>query len=211
MLAQSLQSTASELNLPTRVVLSSMQQPLGEMVGNACEANEAVEVLRGEGPSDVGELVLRLGTEAVVAATGTPAAAARRALEQHLASGQAFQRYVAMIEAQGGTFREHLETAAGHEVPCPSNGWVAAIDGVGVGNTVIAMGGGRRKLGDKLDHRVGIQFLCKIGDRVSAGQPLARVLCDDRATVEQAIQSVRQAYAISDAPVPPDALIVQTG
>ncbi|RMF44771.1 MAG: thymidine phosphorylase, partial [Planctomycetota bacterium] len=138
----------------------------------------------------------------------TPPAQARRALEDHIGSGRAYQRYIAMIEAQGGTFLSRLETAAPHDVPSPSDGWVAAIDGTAIGNTIIAMGGGRRKLGDRLDHRVGIQFLSKIGDPAVAGQPLARVLCDDAVAAQRAVESVQRAFALSATPVPADRLIV---
>ncbi len=144
-----------------------MNQPLGRMVGNACEVNESMEVLEGGGPADVVELTIELCVPLLIA-TGRAADAshARAKLSEAIRDGRALKVYQKMIEAQGGKFSERLPLAAPHDVLAPRSGYVARFDGQNLGHCVVAMGGGRRQQMDAIDHRVGLEMLTKIGDRV---------------------------------------------
>jgi pyrimidine-nucleoside phosphorylase/thymidine phosphorylase len=156
-----------------RAVLSRMDAPLGRAVGNAIEVREALRTLRGEGPQDLSALALRLAEEALEA-EGLPPALARKALE----SGAALEKFRAFLEAQGGDPRvvEDLDllplAPQVAEVRAEEAGEVAEVDAYRVGLAVLALGGGRRKKGEAIDHGVGVEVLKKPGERVERGEPL---------------------------------------
>jgi pyrimidine-nucleoside phosphorylase/thymidine phosphorylase len=209
-LAASLMATGARTGVQTRALISNMHQPLGIMVGNACEANEAVEVLRGGGPADVRELTIRLSAELLVAVGICPAmAVAEQLLAAALDDGRGLGRFQQMIESQGGRFAEHLPVAKRVAVLATQAGWVNAIDGKQLGRAVIEMGGGRRKQGDALNHHVGIEALVRLGDRVEAGQPLANLLTD-QADVEALRHQVAAAYLIEETRLEPPPLVLRT-
>ncbi|QDV25663.1 thymidine phosphorylase [Aureliella helgolandensis] len=203
-LATSLTQTGERLGLPTRAILSDMNQPLGQMVGNACEANEAVEVLQGGGPSDVRALTLRLGGELLCAA-GLHAHLenAIAELAQELDSGRPLARFAAMVEHQRGAFRERLPLAASSVFAAPHSGWLRGVDGQGLGQIVIELGGGRRKLGDHIEHSVGLKVLARVGDQVQPGQPLAVVYALDATSSAEAHRRLHQVWDWSDSSVAP--------
>ena len=175
-LAESLVDTGTRMNVPTQAILSDMNQPLGRMVGNACEVNESLDVLRGGGPADTRELTLRLCASLLVA-TGkfTRDEDALKLLSKKLDSGEALRRFQQMVEHQAGTFVDHLPLATDSLFESPASGRLTQIDGQRLGQAVIELGGGRRKLSDQVDHQVGLEMLVRLGDNVSAGQPLVRI------------------------------------
>ncbi len=178
-LASSLTSTGMRTRLQTRALISNMHQPLGVMVGNACEANEAVEVLCGAGPADVRELTIRLGSELLMAVGICPSLdAAQQLLAAAVDDGRGLARFQLMVESQGGRFVERLPVARSVAVLSTQTGWVNAIDGQRLGRSIIELGGGRRQQGDAINHKVGVAALVKLGDHVEAGEPLAHLLTD---------------------------------
>jgi pyrimidine-nucleoside phosphorylase len=175
-LADALTQTGDRMNVSTHAVLHDMNQPLGNMVGNACEVNESLEVLRGQGPSEVRELTLTLASRLLVAVgrCGTEREALQK-LSTKLDGGEALRKFQQMVEAQGGKFADHLPLAP--STPCVSaqNGKIAAIDGQLIGQAVIELGGGRRQLGDHVDHQVGLEMHIRLGDRVEKGDKLVTI------------------------------------
>ncbi len=187
-LERSLVRTGQRMGVAMSSLITDMNQPLGRMVGNACEVNEAVEVLRGQGPADVLEVTLALAAKLLIATGRADSESnARKLLEQSLAQGKPLDRYRAMIEAQGGEFKDQLPTGKPTEVVADSDGWISAVSGRDLGNAIIAMGGGRRQQGDAIDHRAGIEMLVRIGDCVERGQPLLRVLFEGPTDQRKAI------------------------
>lgn len=203
-LANSLEQTALRLGLPTKAILSDMNQPLGRMVGNACEANEAVCTLRGEGPDDLRELTLRLSSELLVkTGVASDLLSATQRLEAILDSGLALQKYQQMIEAQGGKYCESLPLVKAYDVPAARSGWIAAIDGEELGRGIIQLGGGRKAVGDQLNHQVGVEMLVRIGDQVEASQPLARIFADQADATSPVHRVIADAIQLADSPVDP--------
>ncbi|HBE71537.1 MAG TPA: thymidine phosphorylase [Planctomycetaceae bacterium] len=208
-LLSSLVATGKRMGVRTTALLSDMNQPLGEMVGNACEVNEAVEVLRGGGPNDVRELTLQLCAQLVASISDATnhngdqhdVQSAYQRLADELDSGRPLERYREMITAQGGRFLDHLSLHPEHVVTASTAGWVAAVDGQAIGNTVISLKGGRARMGDPIDSKSGLKIIAKVGQEVAAGQPLAHVYAADGS--ERAVQSVRDAIQLSDSPVAP--------
>jgi pyrimidine-nucleoside phosphorylase len=174
-LANTLVSVANRLGVRTTALLTNMDEPLGRMVGNAVEVQEAVDTLQGGGPRDLRELTLALASELMVG-TGVAECAdeARRQLAAQLDQGFAYERFVAMVAAQGG--RLSLDTLTpSHEVTAVRSGYVSRIDGRALGDVLIELGGGRKRMTDPIDHRVGLELLVRVGDSVQSGMPLMRV------------------------------------
>lgn len=178
-LARALVDTGRSAGVRTAALVTDMNQPLGRMCGNAVEVQESVETLQGGGPDDLKELVLALAAELLLTtgiATGRTEAV--QLLQQKLDSGAAFERWCRMVWAQGGDPDARLAIAAATDVCAPAAGRVDAIDTEAIGHTIIAMGGGRSRLGDRINHAVGIEQLVRVGDSVDPGQPLCRIFHD---------------------------------
>jgi len=175
-LAESLVNTGKRMGVATTALLTDMNQPLGRMVGNAVEVNESLAALEGHGPADLMEVTLSLGAELLVS---TGRAASQREvnnqLQKTITTGAARERFEKMITAQGGNLDTPLKIAPASEVVATQSGYVAAIDAESLGQAVIAMRGGRQKIGDALDYSTGFEMLVRLGDKVEAGQPIARL------------------------------------
>jgi pyrimidine-nucleoside phosphorylase len=160
-------------------LLSDMNQPLGEAVGNALEVREALDTLRGGGPADFREHCLVVASHMLVLGNKfTGLDEARRAAEEAIADGRALRMFRALVEAQGGDTHyvddpDRFPRAAVVEtVRAEAGGWVCEVNARVVGETSVALGAGRARKSDAIDHRVGILVHCKVGDRVDEGQPL---------------------------------------
>lgn len=186
-----------------RALLTSMEAPLGRAVGNAIEVREAIETLKGKGPEDLLEVALRLAEESL-RLEGLDPSLARRAWE----SGKALERFQAFLEAQGGNPRvveDFSLLPLGEELPLASEkeGVVQEVDAYRVGLAVLALGGGRRKKGEAIDHGVGVYLLKKPGDRVERGEVLALVYHRGKG-LEEALAHLREAFqlGLSASPLP---------
>lgn len=175
-LAESLVATGKRMDVATTAVLTDMNQPLGRMAGNAVEVDESVAALEGRGPADLMECTYALGAE-ILASTGQSGSLgeAREVLERTISSGATREQFAKMVAAQGGDLDAPRPIAPASELPSPRAGYLAAIDAELLGKAIIAMGGGRQQLGDKLDHSTGIEMLTRLGDKTDAGQPLVKL------------------------------------
>jgi homotetrameric cytidine deaminase len=197
-LARSMTSVGRRMGLAASALVTNMNQPLGRMAGNALEVREAIATLLGQGPADVTELVLRLGAELLVA-TGKEATVESGVarLRNEIDSGRGLAKFREMVIAQGGDPDGLLPVAPGFEIVAEREGYVSAFQCEQIGYAVIALGGGRKRLGDPIDPSVGIETLVRHGERVAAGQPLLRVYAHDRG-VDEAKQLLADAIALSD-------------
>jgi len=184
LLAESLCSTAQRAGVPCSAFITDMNQPLGRSAGNSLELREALGFLSGiRGNARMEEVVFTLAGEMLqLGGLATGASEARALLEHALDSGLAAQRFAAVVAAQGGP-GDLFENPAKYLPQAPvvgdlcarSAGWVCGIDTRAVGRVVLALGGGRLRVEDTIDHRVGISGLCGVGDRVERGQPICRI------------------------------------
>lgn len=176
-LAESIVSVGKAAGMPTTAILSDMDQPLSDAVGNAIEVNDAVEVLQGK-PGPVRTLTVELCADVLVScgrfdshelAIGT--------LVGMLDSGQAMERFERMVHRQGGRLSGPIALAPPTVISAPHDGYVHSIDCRSLGEAIVSWGGGRRKAGDAIDHQVGIRLHARIGDRVERGQNLLTIFC----------------------------------
>jgi pyrimidine-nucleoside phosphorylase len=194
-------------------VLTDMDQPLGQTVGNALEVGEAIATVRGDGPPDFTELVLVSSAHLLALSDlGIDETEGRRRAEQAVADGSALAAYERWIEAQGGDPNEaSLPTApVVRVVEARQDGFVEAIGAVAVGVAALHLGAGRRTKEDTIDHAVGIRCLAKRGDRVEAGRPLAEIHARDGESATQAVADVQAAYTLADAPPAGQPIVLET-
>ncbi len=191
-------------------LLSDMNQPLGEAVGNALELKEAIATLQGGGPTDfrmhcleAAAHMLRLGNRAPTLEVG------RQMAEGALRSGQGWEKFRTLVQAQGGDVGyidqpNRLPCAPlVYEVPAPRSGWLSQVNARVVGETSVWMGAGRERKGDPIDHGVGILVHRKVGDRLEAGQALFSLHARNQAEADRAAGALLAGVSWSDTPVDP--------
>ncbi len=201
---------------PVTAILTNMDQPLGQAIGNANEIQESIAVLRGEGPDDVTELTIRFAIEMLMLAGESDPIMAQDKVRNALESGTAFETMVRLTEAQGGdpSYIEHperLEIAPyEHVIQAPRDGWVSSCDAFAIGTAGVRLGAGRATKEDEVDPGVGFSIRAKIGDAVSKGDPLAIVAYRDRAKLENALATADDAWSISETPTARPNLVLET-
>ncbi|MEW6030852.1 MAG: thymidine phosphorylase [Chloroflexota bacterium] len=191
-------------------LLSDMNQPLGCAVGNALEVREAIDTLRGGGPSDFREHCLHVAAHMLVLGEVTnDLSSARARAGKSLRDGSAFEKFRALVIAQGGDVSyvddpEKLPEARLVEVVnAPRNGTLAQVHARSVGEAAVALGAGRAQKGDPIDHAVGFVIHHKVGDRVKAGEPLFTIHANDEKKLAAARKAALAAHEITDESVPP--------
>lgn len=207
-LARSLVSVGSQAGLPTIAILSDMDQPLGKAIGNAVEVNEAVEVLRGQS-GVVRELAIELGAALLVSVAKVACLDdGRQRLAEAIDRGYAMERFERMVDAQGGRLKYPLSLATATEITAPRSGYVARYDCYAIGQAIVAMGGGRRKTDDAIDHRVGLSVHRRIGQPIERGEPILTLYCHSGNASDYA-KTLMSAVEIDSAPVPERSLVLQ--
>ncbi|MFN9852100.1 MAG: thymidine phosphorylase [Planctomycetota bacterium] len=198
-LARSLLAIGKRAGVSTAALITDMDQPLGRMVGNACEVDESIDVLRGDGPREVRELTLELGARILVlTGRASDRLEALTVLQRHLDSGRAMERFEAMVQAQGGDLRRARRVGHPRAWLAPRTGRIVRMDGQRIGEAIIAMGGGRTYAGQAIDHTVGLCFEKRLGDTVHRGEGIVQILCDDLVKSEQAAHLMDQAIVVEE-------------
>lgn len=190
-----------------RALITDMNQPLGQAIGNANELRESVEILRNQGPQDVRELTIALGVEMLrMGNIADSEAEARALLEAKLADGNALEKFRTMVAAQDGDLSVIDDLSLLPRAPyqyvvrADRAGYVAAMDSRALGVGALLLGGGRAVKSDTIDHAVGLELLAKIGDRVEAGQPLLEVHYRDETKRDACLQRIDRAITLQEEP-----------
>ena len=204
-LARTMVALGQSQGLRTVALVTAMDRPLGRAVGNALEVEEALATLAGEGPADLVAVTLALGTEMLlIGGAAATTDEARRRLTEALASGRAMEKFGQVIEAQGGNPAVIedpgiLPQAEAVEIyAAPAAGVVVRVDPRPIGEAVVAMGGGRRRLEDEVDPTVGFVITVKPGDRVTARQPIASVFARDTGGIAIGMEALGMAVVIGE-------------
>jgi pyrimidine-nucleoside phosphorylase len=189
-------------------LLSDMNQPLGHAVGNSLEAVESIETLNDNGPEDFLEHCLHVSAHMLVLGKRAQDLAQGRALaEKSIADGSAFEKFRVLVEAQGGdvSYVDDVTRFPRAEfvevVESPRSGYLAQIQARTVGEAAVALGAGRARKSDPIDHAVGFIIHHKVGDQVEKGDPLFTVHANDEQKLAEAREAVLSAHVFSDHPV----------
>jgi pyrimidine-nucleoside phosphorylase len=207
-LASLMVDIGQRLGRRVRAVISDMNQPLGNAVGNTVEIQEALATLHGQGPSDFRDHCLTIASQILLLAGQVRSEVeARSRLERLLDGGQALAKFRQWIGAQGGDV-SYVDDPARfpaakfmRKVTAPQSGYVAALNAREVGLTAMLLGGGRAKKDDLIDHAVGIVLEAKMGDYLEKDQPLLTIHANDEAKLPGARQRLLAAYEWSSEPV----------
>ena len=192
-------------------LLTDMDQPLGNAVGNALEVREAVATIRGHGPEDFSELVVEAcGQLLALSDLEIELDEGRRRARRAMADGSAFAAYERWIRAQGGDPGLSVlpNAAVVREVAAPSDGVVTRVHALAVGVAALELGAGRRTKDDDVEHSVGIVCHAKRGHAVAKGQLLAEVHARDEASARTAMGAVLAAYELGDEPPHPHGIVL---
>ncbi len=199
-LASRMADLAKGFGLPMTVVLSSMEQPLGRMVGHANEMNESLDCLRGGGPKDLVDLTIRQGGEALLAGGLVDnLQSGEDRMRASFQNGSAMEVFERFLRAQGGQgdLTANLPTAPGEaHFLAPESGFLACVDCREVGVALQALGGARVEIGGGLDHGVGLEILARHGDEVDRGQPLVRITHRDKRGLQGCLEHLALAYHV---------------
>lgn len=214
-LARAMTSIGQSVGRETVALLSNMDEPLGRAIGNRLEVDEAVHVLKGEGPRDVERLSIVLGAWMLVLAHRVETLEeGEHLLQEKLTSGEALEKFREMVIAQGGdpSFIDGeplTQPAWKKDVIAWKDGYIQSIQSEQVGLASMRLGAGRATKDDIIDMDVGLYLHYKVGDYVQKGEPLITIYTNDE-DIEDVEALIRQAYVISELPVRERPLIYQT-
>ena len=198
---------AKQFGMKTSAMITDMNQPLGDTIGNALEIKELIDYLTGvRQESRLHEVVLALAAEMLVVAglvdsTDKGIQKAKDVLD----NGHAAETFEKMVSELGG-LNDILKNSDSHfksasvvkPIPASQSGYVSEIDTRAVGLAVVELGGGRKKASDSIDHSVGFTHVLGLGEKVEAGQALGYVHAQNEDQANLSIQMVNDAYSISD-------------
>lgn len=209
-LARSLVEIGTMMGKETVALLTDMEQPLGNAVGNTLEVLESIDIMSGAGPQDVRELTVELGAYMALFGRAVDTLdAGREALARVLDTGAALKKFQRLVELQGGDpelirHPDRFRRAARRQsITTEQSGYVQSIDSEAVGIAGMLLGAGRQRVDDRIDHDAGIVLAKKVGDRVAAGDELCRLEYNRDDQLDAAIAAVQGAYRIG--PQPPAA------
>jgi len=200
-LAQAMVDIGRGMGKKIVALITGMDEPLGNAVGNALEVREAVETLRGQGPADFEELVLEASARLLALSDlGLGLETARGRARETLADGSALATYRRWISAQGGDPDEDALPRAPVVLNAPAvrDGYVTRLRATAIGLAALRLGAGRRGKDDAIDHAVGIQLTAKEGDRVDAGRTLATIHARDEASAASGVAEFLAAVELGD-------------
>ncbi len=207
-LARAMVDVGRAAGKPVWAQLTAMNQPLGRAAGHTTEVIESIECLKGRGPADLMEVTFALtGHMLILGGVAKDLAAAQGKMEGAIANGSALEKFRQMCAAQGGdarvvddytilpTAKKLLEVKA----PADAKGFVSEVDALKCGHAIMALGGGRAAVTDKIDHAVGIADLIKIGAPVGPGTLLCTLHVNDETKGARAEVLIREAIKFTPA------------
>lgn len=162
-------------NKKVACILTNMNEPLGNMIGNANEVLESIDVLKGNGPSDLKNLVLTLGSYMVSLGKNISLEEAKNILINNLNNGVAYNKFRDMVKYQGGDIESINISKNVISIKSEKSGYIKSIDAFSLGCIARTIGAGRLNKEDKIDHSVGIYINKKVGDYVEKDEELAKL------------------------------------
>ncbi|MBU5315851.1 pyrimidine-nucleoside phosphorylase [Clostridium bornimense] len=204
-LAKEMVTIGEQLGRRTVAIISNMDQPLGFAIGNALEVKEAIDTLKGNGPKDLEELVLEIGSQMVILSKKAKSVEeAKKLLRENLTNGKALNKLKELVEAQGGDSsiidNEELMPKSKYQLSITSDreGYVSKICSEEVGLLAMELGAGRKTKDSIIDLSVGIVLKKKIGDKVEKGEELATIYCNNEKDGSSVLNKLKDVIVVSD-------------
>ncbi|MCI5960696.1 MAG: thymidine phosphorylase [Ruminococcus sp.] len=203
-LAKTMVSIGKGAGKKVRALITDMDVPLGNAIGNSIEVIEAIETLRGEGPEDLTHLCTALASHMLSLAGYGTRTECEALAENAISTGKALKKLAEMVKAQGGNpewvYNTQLFPVAAHSrtVSAPRDGYIHHVDTEGYGMASLILGAGRSKKGDEIDHTAGIHLSKKTGDPVKAGEIVATLYSNRAETLSEAARKLLDSTFITD-------------
>jgi len=213
-LALALNGVIGEMGRKSIALITDMNQPLGNCIGNSLEVLECVHFFKGQGPEDLKEICMALGVRMLLlSGRYQEESAARNALEEKIRSGAGLEKFREMVKAQGGNPNiiedESLLYISPNrkELKADRRGFLQGFDTREIGNSSMILGAGRATYDASIDYGVGIAVHRKIGDQVQPGDSLFTIYYRDQKSLKEAERRLRQSVTISEHKTSPQALV----
>ena len=187
-----------QYNKKVACVLTNMNQPLGCAVGNSVEVMEAINTLKGKGPADLNELVIKLGSLMVSMALNINENEAESMVKENLYNGKGYTKMLEWVNAQGGNINNISASKHVKQIIAPKDLYISSINALKIGKLARKIGAGRLTKDDKIDLSVGIILNYKTGDFVLKDSPLATILYNDKIITDEEVLSC---FTFSEKPV----------
>jgi len=215
-LAETMIAIGEKFDLPTTALMTAMDQPLGYAIGNWLETREAIDILKGNGPEDVVEITLALGAEMLYqSGIVDNVASGLNRLKQLLESGDAYEKFLFLIEAQGGDLsvienpNKYPKSQYNQIIFSAKEGYIQSINALKIGLLTMEIGAGRKKISDQIDYGAGIVLQKKVGDPISRGEALAKIFCSTDISSDYLREKIDEAIEITANPKPVPCLILK--
>ena len=189
----------------TKAIITSMNEPLGDAIGNSLEVIEAINILKGKKSGHLKEIALRIGSKLMIMeGLAKTEDEARKVLEGKISDGSAIEKFKEMVELQGGDpsyiddTDKFKKSSIIKDIVSEESGFVKSIEAIEIGIASRDLGAGRHKKGDVLDLSAGIYLHKKVGDFVEKGEKIATIYTEKENEVAGAIDRIKAAYAFSD-------------
>ena len=203
-LAKTLVDIGNGAGKKTYAVISEMNEPLGYAIGNSLEVIEAIDTLKGNGPRDLYNLCIELGSLMVAASDqNISLEQAKQILKKTIEDGSAYRKFKEFIESQGGNpsdvdnCHDLIKVNQVLDIKSFQSGYIAGIQTENIGNAVMMLGGGRQKKGDSIDHSVGVIIKKKVGEQVKEGESLATVYINNTDNLDTALDLIKRSFEFS--------------
>ena len=204
-LAKTLVDIGNGAGKKTYAVISEMNEPLGYAIGNSLEVIEAIDTLKGNGPRDLYNLCIELGSLMVAASDqNISLEQAKQILKKTIEDGSAYRKFKEFIESQGGNpsdvdnCHDLIKVNQVLDIKSFQSGYIAGIQTENIGNAVMMLGGGRQKKGDSIDHSVGVIIKKKVGEQVKEGESLATVYINNTDNLDTVLGLIENSFIISE-------------
>lgn len=192
-------------NKKTACVLTNMDEPLGYAVGNSIEVIEAINTLKGDGPEDLTDLVIKLGSLMVSMGLNISEEEAEEKVKENLYNGKGYEKMLEWVKAQGGDINNIPLAKHSKEIITPTDGYISFINALEIGKLSRKLGAGRLTKDDEIDLTVGIILNHKVGEYVQKDETLATIFYNEKEVTDEEILSC---FKFSENPVEEPKLII---
>lgn len=206
-LAQLMVKIGKNNNKKTACVLTNMDEPLGYAVGNSIEVIEAINTLKGDGPEDLTDLVIKLGSLMVSMGLNISEEKAEEKVKENLYNGKGYEKMLEWVKAQGGDINDIPLAKHSKEIIIQTDGYISSINALEIGKLSRKLGAGRLTKDDEIDLTVGIILNHKVGEYVKKGETLATIFYNEKKITEEEVLSC---FNFSEKPVEKPKLIIDT-